>query len=224
MGVRAFVRSVCSILLCVAAGLPGAGSAQDGRPAVAIIADTEWIFRWGHRDRGVSGLNECLETILAETGHVVIPQAQFLQAAFPALPPDKAPTTPRYLELALQDPEVNARLERLNVEHIVYVTGVLELEKDIQDMETYCALVGNVPACIGGIVYEQTHWLKATILDVDTNAVLTTSRADESGKSTGINAYYLPILFEANTRSVACDELAAVVSQQVRNDLARASE
>jgi hypothetical protein len=147
-----------------------------------------------------------------------------LQAAFPNLTPDNAPTTPRYLELALRDPEVNARLNDLNIEHIVYVTGVLELEKDIRDMETYCALVGNVPACIGGIVYEQTHWLKATILDVDTNALLATSRADETGKSIGINAYFLPILFRAQTRSVACDELAKIVSLQVRNDLARTNE
>lgn len=216
---RSCHRSAASLLLYLAAGYPVGGAAQDNTPAVAVVSDTAWAFQWGDRDRGVSDLNQCLESHLAAAGHVVIEQRKFLLAAFPTLPPEQAPTSPQYLELALGAHDVTERLKRLNVEHIVYVTGVIDAEKDIRDMKTYCGLVGNVPVCAGGIVYEQTHWLKATILGVANNSVLAESRADETGRSWGIHAGYFPIGNGADTESVACNELAKAVSKRLRRDV-----
>lgn len=221
---RSNIRPIFILLILATAGLAKPGFTEPvEHPAIAVVADKEWIFQWGHRDRGVDGLNRCLQAELEQANHKVVAQEDFLQAAFPSLPPEQAPTTPHYLKLALDHPSVQERLGELNIKYIVYITGVLDIEKDIRDMNTYCGLAGNVPICMGAIVYEQTHWLKATILDVDSKSLLGFSSANETGNSWGVHAGYFPVSNAANTEAGACTELAEKVSNQISRELAKAS-
>lgn len=191
--------------------------------AVAVVSGEEWVFDMDGRDTSEENLDQCLERELMADGISVVSQAQFLVAAFPELPPENAPRSPEYLKLALTHHDVRARLADLQVRYLVYVAGTREMPESWRDMTVFCEQTGTpMPACVGGIEYTQTSWLKAVLIDVEDLEIFDTLRADDTGQSWAlVPVVPIPVWNIAETSDVACSALAKQVIKVITTGLAQ---
>ena len=192
---------------------------------VSIVAMAETTSTPERRDKAVIGMlwwaysdalypgrdyEVCLTKAIVDRlpGVMIVSQERLRRSLFPLLEPSVQPSTPEIFEDLLERKDVRARLEGLELTHIISINAVTSFDEGH-------GFISCSYGCLGYAWSDEHTQMNVTVWNLQQLGGSQKKYAVEKEGTNYMPAFLVPIPLFSNTADAACLELAVVIADEL---------